>query len=92
VKWWNSINYLLRKISYFSRVTECLDQWILAKLQNLIADVTREMEVYNLSEASRPVAEFMVSTWYVRRSRDRFKADEADKAFALASVKFVDPQ
>ncbi len=69
-----------------------LDQWILAKLQNLIADVTREMEVYNLSEASRPVAEFIdeLSTWYVRRSRDRFKgADEADKATALATLREV---
>ncbi|MBP7992348.1 MAG: class I tRNA ligase family protein, partial [Candidatus Magasanikbacteria bacterium] len=69
-----------------------LDQWILAKLQNLIADVTREMEAYNLSEASRPVAEFIdeLSTWYVRRSRDRFKgADEADKAAALATLREV---
>ncbi len=69
-----------------------LDQWILAKLQNLIADVTREMEAYNLSEASRPVAEFIdeLSTWYLRRSRDRFKGnDEADKAAALATLREV---
>ncbi len=69
-----------------------LDQWILAKLQTLITDVTREMEAYNLSEASRPIAEFIdeLSTWYVRRSRDRFKGDdEADKALALATLREV---
>lgn len=69
-----------------------LDQWILAKLQNLIADVTREMEAYNLSEASRPIAEFIdeLSTWYVRRSRDRFKGtDENDKAAALTTLREV---
>ena len=69
-----------------------LDQWILAKLQNLIAEVTREMEAYNLSEASRPIAEFIdeLSTWYVRRSRDRFKGiDETDKAAALATLREV---
>lgn len=69
-----------------------LDQWILAKLQNLIVVVTREMEAYNLSEASRPIAEFIdeLSTWYVRRSRDRFKGDdEADKAAALSTLREV---
>ncbi|MBP7992403.1 MAG: isoleucine--tRNA ligase [Candidatus Magasanikbacteria bacterium] len=69
-----------------------LDQWILAKLQNLIVDVTREMEAYNLSEASRPIAEFIdeLSTWYVRRSRDRVKGDDGvDKAAALATLREV---
>jgi isoleucyl-tRNA synthetase len=69
-----------------------LDIWILAKLDQLIIDVTREMEAYNLSDASRPIAEFIdeLSTWYLRRSRDRFKGeDEADKTAALTTLRSV---
>ncbi len=72
--------------------TNVLDRWIVAKLQVLIQSVQREMEAYNLAEAARPVAEFIdeLSTWYVRRSRDRFKGeDAADKAAALATLRGV---
>ncbi len=69
-----------------------LDQWILAKLQLLIKEVTENMNAYKLSEASRPIVEFVteLSQWYVRRSRDRFKGeDEADKQAALATLREV---
>jgi len=66
-----------------------LDTWILAKLQILIREVTGGMESYKLTEASRPIVEFVteLSQWYVRRSRDRFKGDnETDKQAALATL------
>jgi isoleucyl-tRNA synthetase len=66
-----------------------LDQWILAKLQLLVKEVTENMNAYKLSEASRPIVEFVteLSQWYVRRSRDRFKGeDEADKQAALFTL------
>ncbi len=66
-----------------------LDIWILAKLQLLVKEVTENMETYKLSEASRPIADFIgeLSTWYVRRSRDRFKGeDEKDKQAAIATL------
>ncbi len=72
--------------------TNVLDRWIVAKLQGLIQSVQREMEAYNLAEAARPIVEFIdeLSTWYVRRSRDRFKGeDAADKAAALATLREV---
>lgn len=72
--------------------TNVLDRWVLAKLHTLVQTVQREMDAYNLSEASRPVVEFIdeLSTWYVRRSRDRFKGDDAtDKAAALATLREV---
>lgn len=81
-----------RQITNNKKSENVLDKWILAKLQLLVRDVTREMEAYNLSEASRPIAEFIdeLSTWYVRRSRDRFKGeDEADKASALSTLYHV---
>ncbi len=66
-----------------------LDKWILAKLNLLIEEVTKNMESYRLSQAGRPILEFVteLSQWYVRRSRDRFKgADEEDKKSALATT------
>jgi len=69
-----------------------LDKWILIKLNKLIAETTQGMEGYNLPMASRPIAEFIndLSTWYLRRSRDRFKSDdENDKNDALRTTFFV---
>jgi isoleucyl-tRNA synthetase len=69
-----------------------LDQWILVKLQVLVNGVTKSMEEYKINEASRPVVEFIteLSQWYVRRSRDRFKGDNAeDKSFALGTLREV---
>ncbi len=69
-----------------------LDQWILAKLNNLIKEIAESLEAYNLPKAVRPITEFVdeLSTWYLRRSRDRFKSDdEADKQQALLTTKYV---
>jgi isoleucyl-tRNA synthetase len=69
-----------------------LDQWILAKLNLLIEEVTKNMNGYDLPRSVRPISEFIndFSTWYIRRSRDRFKGDdELDKQAALATTKFV---
>ena len=56
-----------------------LDKWILAKLNQLITEVTENMENYDLVRAARPLEGFIneFSTWYLRRSRDRFKANDA---------------
>ncbi|MFH1412531.1 MAG: isoleucine--tRNA ligase [bacterium] len=66
-----------------------LDKWIISKLNQLITEVSKQMNAYNLPKASRPITEFIndFSTWYLRRSRDRFKGD--DKKSALAVTKYV---
>lgn len=69
-----------------------LDKWILAKLNLLVKEVTIQMDNYNTVKASRPIKDFIddLSTWYLRRSRDRFKGDdEADKQAALATLREV---
>ena len=69
-----------------------LDQWILIKLNNLIKEVSTRLNEYNLSSAFRAITEFIdeLSTWYLRRSRDRFKAnDQRDKALALKTMEKV---
>jgi isoleucyl-tRNA synthetase len=70
--------------------TDVLDQWIMARLSELSAEVTKGLEAYELDRAARPFADFIddLSTWYIRRSRDRFK-DGDDKGAALVVTKYV---
>lgn len=74
-----------------SESTNILDQWILARLHQLINSVTEAMEKYNLPKAMRPITEFVddLSTWYLRRSRDRFKEEGSDKQAALKTMRYI---
>src|SRR3990167_1009952 len=55
-----------------------LDRWIIARLNQLHGEVTEAMNTYALARATRPFSLFIddLSTWYVRRSRDRIKEGE----------------
>ena len=55
-----------------------LDTWILAKLNELIALCTEKMDSYKLLEPARAIKDFIgdLSTWYLRRSRERIKNDD----------------
>ena len=67
-----------------------LDQWIMARLYGLVAETTSRMENNKVTESARDIADFIndLSTWYLRRSRDRFKgSDEEDKTHALATLR-----
>lgn len=69
--------------------THVLDRWILARLEQVKQETTSGMEAYELWRAVKPLQPFItdLSTWYVRRSRDRFKgSDEKDKQAALATL------
>ena len=69
-----------------------LDEWILSGLNQTVGEVTNNMEAYNLVKATRPIGELItdLSTWFVRRSRDRFKGeDETDKQLALQTLRYV---
>ncbi len=69
-----------------------LDQWIVARLNELIGDVTLGMERYELDKGTRPISFFIddLSTWYLRRSRERFKGEnEKDKKYALSTLRHV---
>ncbi len=79
-----------------SESSSVLDRWILARLNQLITEMTDAFEVYDMPRATRPIREFVedFSTWYVRRSRDRFKNGEsdterADRQFALVTTRHV---
>ncbi len=69
-----------------------LDRWIIARLNQLIAESTTGYKNYELDKATRPIADFIddVSVWYLRRSRERLKADDvADKTQTLGTIRFV---
>ncbi len=69
-----------------------LDKWILARLGELSSEVTEAMENYELDKATKPFLLFIddLSTWYLRRSRERFKGNDAiDKEFATLTTCFV---
>jgi len=69
-----------------------LDRWIISRLNELIADSTTGYQNYELDKATRPIADFIedVSVWYLRRSRERLKGDDAaDKALALGTLRYL---
>jgi len=72
--------------------TNSLDRWILARLGELRDEITEGMERYELDSATRGIDKFVddLSTWYLRRSRERFKGDDAeDKEWALSTTRAV---
>jgi isoleucyl-tRNA synthetase len=69
-----------------------LDLWICARLAELTKTVTESLEKFEIDRATRPFADFIddLSTWYVRRSRDRFKSENLeDKEMALSTTRKV---
>lgn len=62
-----------------------LDRWIHSLLNQLVDDVTKRLDVYDITGAGRAISAFVtdLSTWYVRRSRDRMKGEEAPMASAV---------
>ncbi|HEY4473859.1 MAG TPA: class I tRNA ligase family protein, partial [Candidatus Paceibacterota bacterium] len=68
-----------------------LDRWVLARLSETAKAVEEGMEAYALDKAARPLMDFVddLSTWYLRRSRDRFKDGGEDAGFALKTTREV---
>jgi isoleucyl-tRNA synthetase len=65
-----------------------LDQWILAKLNELINLSTENLNNYKLLEPVRSMRDFIgdLSTWYLRRSRDRIKEGDEEAKKTLYFV------
>ncbi|MSR71321.1 MAG: isoleucine--tRNA ligase [Candidatus Taylorbacteria bacterium] len=75
-----------------TKSTNVLDLWILTRLNELVGEVTQGMDKYELDRALAPLALFVddLSTWYLRRSRDRFKIElMQDRVFAISTLKEV---
>jgi isoleucyl-tRNA synthetase len=67
-----------------------LDRWILSRAAGLVQTAGRELADYDTLEAMRAVDAFIedLSTWYLRRSRDRMRAgaEPADREAAFATL------
>jgi isoleucyl-tRNA synthetase len=76
-----------------SELTNQLDQWVVSRLHQLIAEVTVAMEGYDIPNAMKPILPFIedASNWYVRRSRRRFwkAGDTVDKNNAYRTLHYV---
>ena len=74
-------------------LTNPLDIWIVSRLHQLIAEVERGLDNYNLQDATKPILPFLddASNWYVRRSRRRFwkSEDDGDKNDAYRTLHYV---
>lgn len=68
-----------------------LDRWLVAKLDALTAGVTKDLEAYDITAAGRKLAAFIteLSTWYVRRSRARFKGEDDERKQAAGTLRFA---
>jgi len=67
-----------------------LDNWISSELNRLVSDVSKLMDSYNLTSATRRIEGFIdnLSNWYVRRNRRRFwkSENDADKVAAYTTL------
>ena len=72
---------------------EPLDQWIISRVHQLVQEVGKRMDVYDIPNAMKPILPFIedASNWYVRRSRRRFwkAGDDNDKNNAYRTLHYV---
>ncbi|MDI6778340.1 MAG: isoleucine--tRNA ligase [Patescibacteria group bacterium] len=70
-----------------------LDKWIVSELNNLIKNVNRHMDAYELSKTARLFPAFIdnLSNWYIRRSRKRFwkSENDEDKKQAYETLRYI---
>lgn len=76
-----------------SVVTNPLDQWIISRVHQIIHDVEKCMDAYDVQNALKVILPFVddASNWYVRRSRKRFwKSDnDDDKNSAYSTLYYI---
>ncbi len=75
------------------KLSNPLDIWIISRLHELVAEVEKQMDAYNIPDALSPILPFLddASNWYVRRSRRRFwkSEDDGDKSDAYRTLHYV---
>jgi isoleucyl-tRNA synthetase len=100
---WNSVNFFLKytstdsveNLELPSKPNNVLDQWVLSRLASLSKELTASMEQYDVFRASNMLSTFVIkdlSTWYIRRSRDRIGnevVNSSDKQDCYDTLYFV---
>jgi len=84
---WNSYSFFVTyaNVDNFTpagklKLDHSSDSWIVSELNQLISEVTSDLDAYELSRATRKLSEFVddLSNWYIRRNRRRFWKSEND--------------
>jgi len=72
----------------YPKSKDVLDVWILTRLDELINLVTKNLDNYKLLEPTRAIKDFIndLSTWYLRRSRERIKEGSTEAKQTLYFV------
>lgn len=70
------------------------DQWLYEKLNNLVGEVTKELDDYDPTTAARRIEDFAInelSNWWVRRSRRRFQkpASQEELVYVASVLRYV---
>ena len=68
--------------------TDPLDQYILAATGTMLRDVKGSLDDYNVSGATEAIRQYMetMTNWYIRRSRQRFFAEDTQALDTLYTV------
>jgi isoleucyl-tRNA synthetase len=88
----NTLNfYEMNKEGKFTKPKKntVLDEWIYSRLAELSMAVNDSMENYNTMDAAKAITKFTddLSTWFVRRSRERFNdGDDSVARYVLREV------
>ncbi|TAN36568.1 hypothetical protein EPN27_00945 [Patescibacteria group bacterium] len=72
--------------------TNSLDVWVHARLAELVSEMSQSFDAYEIDRAIKPISLFIddLSTWYIRRSRDRFKSDDiSDRTHAVLTTRTI---
>lgn len=68
--------------------SNALDSWIISKTQQLILNITKNLEKFLVTQAARLIEDFIIkdlSLWYIRLSRKRFQKPRTKKDFEEAT-------
>ena len=88
-KLWNASRYVMMNLAEDAKnelpTTEKLeiaDKWVLSKLNNLVAEVTENMDKYELGVAISKIYDFIwdiYCDWYIEMTKARLFSDDADR-------------
>ncbi len=88
-KLWNASRYVMMNLAEDAKnelpamdKLEIADKWVLSKLNTLIAEVTENLEKYELGVAVQKVYDFIWDTycdWYIELTKARLYSEDADR-------------
>ena len=95
-KLWNASRYVLMNLGEDAKnelpgldELEIADKWVLSKLNTLIAEVTENLEKYELGVAIQKVYDFIWDTycdWYIELTKARLYSEDAQRKQTALSV------